>query len=258
MSAISRKNSIKSLLELPRGRPLDAEVLRELGITSAKASRYVKHGYLVRLGQGFFALPNDELTATDTVAVVSRSVPGLHVGGKTALAWRNIYHNVPAGQEMLTLWGNRGHRVPSWFAKYFLFKYTSNRVFSDDLPERFAVSVLPHTPGGAWVSSRERALLEMLDGIGTSQGMEEAQNLIEQLRSIRIDVLRTLLTHCIRVKVVRLCVQWAVDLKLNWAGDIVEFADKCGHGRWCKKLSDGTTLILNPHPERKDVELNLP
>jgi hypothetical protein len=259
MYPITQKNSIKTLLELPRGRPLTAETLRIIGIASDTASRYVDRGYLTRLGQrGFFILPNDELSASETIAVLRQTVPGLHVGGKTALAWRNIRHNIPAGQEVLTLWGGRGHKLPSWFSEKFLFTYTTNKIFSDDLPENFAISTLPAAPTGALVSCRERALLEMLDGVGTIQGTEEAQNIMEWLRTIRVDVLRTLLSHCIRIKVVRLCAQWAVDLRLDWANDVIEFANKCGRGRWCGKLPEGTTLILNSHPKRKDADHRLP
>jgi hypothetical protein len=48
------------------------------------------------------------------------------------------------------------------------------------------------------------------------------------------------------VKVVRLCVQWAEELNLDWAADARKLAGPRGRGRWVQKLSDGTTLILKP------------
>ena len=65
-------------------------------------------------------------------------------------------------------------------------------------------------------------------------------------RSIRIDVLGTLLKHCLRVKVVRLCLNLAEKLNLTWAADVRKLAGPRGRGRWSRKLPDGTTLILKP------------
>jgi hypothetical protein len=92
----------------------------------------------------------------------------------------------------------------------------------------------------------ERALLELLDDVGVDQGLEEARNIMEGVRSVRLNVLGALLEHCPRVKVVRLCLQWAEELNLGWAADARKLTGARGHGRWVSKLPDGTTLILKP------------
>jgi hypothetical protein len=95
------------------------------------------------------------------------------------------------------------------------------------------------------VSVPERALLEMLSEVGLQQGMEEARNIMEGVRSVRPEILDTLLKNCLRVKVVRLCVQWAEELNLDWAAVARNSAKlRLGKGRWSTRLKDGTTLTL--------------
>ena len=69
------------------------------------------------------------------------------------------------------------------------------------------------------MSEPERALLEMLSEVGLQQSVEEARHLMEGARSLRLEVLRKLLQECVRVKVVRLCTQWAQELDLPWSSD---------------------------------------
>lgn len=189
--------------------------------------------------------PNDALQVGPSIKFLARRLPGLHVGGKTALAWRGVRHNV-GPRERLCLWGNVPGSLPPWFTKRFPARYVARKLFGPKLPSAFGLQPLPETPDGAAVSVPERALLELLSDVGVSQGLEEARNIMEGVRSPRLDVLGTLLKHCPRVKVVRLCVQWAEELKLEWAADARKLAGPRGRGRWSNRLPDGSTLILKP------------
>ena len=239
------QNPIKSLASLPRGVPVAAATLKELGISSALASHYVSAGWLTRLGRGVFMFPNDELNVGPCVLLLSRRLQGLHVGGKTALAWRGVRHNV-GPREKLHLWGETQHRLPRWFTKRFPARYVTRHLFDSSLPTNFGLQPLPETPNGPAVSVPERALLELLSDVGMGQGVEEAKNIMEGVRSPRLDVLGTLLKRCPRVKVVRLCVQWSEELNLEWAAEARKLAGPRGRNRWFGKLADGTTLILKP------------
>jgi hypothetical protein len=79
------------------------------------------------------------------------------------------------------------------------------------------------TPAGVLVSVPERAVIEMLSEVGIHPGIKESRNMVEGVRSLRLEVLAMLLQHCKRVKVVRLCVLWAEELNLSWAE-----AARCG------------------------------
>lgn len=59
----------------------------------------------------------------------------------------------------------------------------------------FGLQPLPESPNGAAVSVPERALPELRSDAEVGQGLEEARNIMEGVRSPRIGVLGTLLKH---------------------------------------------------------------
>ena len=239
------KNPLKNLQTgLPRGSPIDIESARSVGVSSALAWHYLQSGWLLRLERGVFMFPNDQLQRDPCLKFLAKRIPELHVGGKTALAWRGFRHNL-SSREHLVVWGDVRRSLPDWFVSRFPCRYVSKNLFSKDLPPAFGLQSLPENPDGPLVSVPERALLEMLTEVGVKQGVEEARNIMESVRSLRLEVLTTLLEHCPRVKVQRLCVQWGEELNLDWA-TLVRKSCKLGKGRWSTRLKDGTTLTLKP------------
>ena len=223
---------------------MDHHDLASLGVSSALAHHYLKSGWLARLGRGVFMFPNDTLREAECLMFLARHLPGFHVGGKTALAWRGVRHSL-SPQEPLWLWGSQKARLPVWFTERFRAHYTTRSPFSAALRAEFGLQPLPESPGGVLVSVPERALLEMLGEVGIHQSIEEARNLMEGVRSLRPDVLTALLRHCQRVKVTRLCLLWAEELNLPWADTARKAAgSNCGRSRWTARFKDGTTLVL--------------
>ena len=245
MALTTRHILIKHLQKaFPRGRPLDHQSLAKAGISSALAHHYVKSGWLVRLGRSVFMFPNDTLRQEDCLKFLSCQVPGFHVGGKTALAWRGIRHNL-AARESLSLWGGGKAVLPAWFTERFPARYTTRNPFSNKLPSNFGLQALPESPEGVLVSVPERALLELLSEVGIHQGIEEARNIMEGTRALRSETLGKLLANCRRVKVVLLCVCWADEFGLPWALEARKAArGKLGSSRWTFRLKDGSTLSL--------------
>lgn len=240
-------NQIKELqTTVPRGAPFDTDQLRDLGISPALAHRYVKSGWLEKLGRGVFMFAGDTLRRENTLRFLERKVPGLHVAARTALAWHGFRHNV-AHQEALVLWGDRTGALPKWFEKKFPTRYGTCHLFDDSLPDDYGLSPLPASPDGPRVSEPERALLEMLSEVGVHQEVEEARLIMEGVRQLRTRHLKRFLEACRMVKAVRLCVAWAEELGLSWAGSAREAASgRMGTGRWVTRLKDGSTLILKP------------
>jgi hypothetical protein len=228
---------------MPRGAPFNIKALRALGISSALAWHYLQAGWLVRLGRGLFMFPNDQLDREACVKFLVTRVPGLHIGGKTALAWRGVLHNL-AVREPLCLWGEGRFKLPEWFVSRFRARYVARKLFRRKARD-FGLQPLPETPDGPLVSVPERALLEMLSEVGVRQGIEEARDIMEGMRSIRIEAIQELLKNCLYLKVIRLCVQWAEELKLEWAPAARQAVKRrYGHSRWTARLKSGATLIL--------------
>ena len=95
MALSVRKNLIRRIqTELPRGAPFNIQTARSKGVSSALVWHYVKSAWLTRLGRGVFMFPNDNLQRDACLKFMAKGVQGLHVGGKTALAWRGVRHNL--------------------------------------------------------------------------------------------------------------------------------------------------------------------
>jgi hypothetical protein len=238
-------NPIKTLQTThPRGHPIDTADLRRYGVSSASAHGYVKSGWLVRLGRGVFMFQGDTLERDASLVFLERKIPGLHVAGRTALAWQGHQQNL-AHQETLALHGQTKAELPNWFRLRFPARYSAPALFDEALPSSSGLAVLPETPNGPLVSEPERALLEMLSEVGVQQEPTEARGIMESLRHIRRKELALLLQSCRMVKAARLCVVWAEELGLSWAPAAREAAaGRLGKGRWIKRLKNKRTLIL--------------
>ena len=234
----------QALASLPRGTPLSTQLLRERGLTAKQVGRLAENGWLRRLGRGVYLLPGDELNREATLAWLGMQVPGLHVAGKTALAWRGVRHNL-AFKERLVLWGYAPARLPAWVTTSFSARYQATHLFDDSLPPGLGVAPLPGGRSDLLVSVPERAVLELLSDVGKSQSIEEARHLVEGARSLRPDVLENLLAHLKRIKVARLAHSFADDLDLPWAGLARRHSERLGGGRrWVSATKTGERLNL--------------
>ena len=242
---VSENISIKELLsKMDWDTPYGSRDLQALGLPSTAAARLAQSGWLKRLGRGVYQVPNAKLDMNKALAYLSLEVPELHVGGKTALAWRGTRHNL-AHQERLNLWGLKAGRLPPWFSNLFNVTYQSTKIFDHTLPPGFGLAPLPAGNPKVMVSVPERALLELFSDTGKLQSLEETLNLAESVRHLRPDVLETLLAHTTRVKVVRLAKSLAESLELPWLEVAKKHNERLGSSsRWVAVTRDKKILHL--------------
>lgn len=224
--------------------------LAPLGVSPQLAARYAEGGWLVRLAQGVYAFPNDDFGVYGALKFLQQRVPGLHVGGKSALALQGVRHNL-GSRDTLVLWGDSRYALPAWFTSRFPARYVHAGLF-DWLDAALANKTLTTPPGlpeGLRVAVSERAVLELLYEAGIKQSLEEARNLFDGLRSPRKDLLGQLLSCCTSVKTVRLFLTWARETAVVDVDDLLaSHALRTGsEKRWMSRLADGTLLSLNPH-----------
>ena len=237
--------SFKDVLKvLPRGEPLDVSYLKENGLSTQHAAHLAKAGWLTRLGRGAYMLPGDKLTRDGCLAFLMRQHASLHVGGKTALSWRGVRHNITFS-ETITLWGGAQLRLPAWYQNQFRSTYQTTSLFDATLPSGFGIQPLPGGDLAVRVSGPERALLELLSDVGKTEVLQDTRNLVESTHSLRLPVLKTLLTHTKRIKVLRLARELSEHFELPWAKLAKEYSDKKGGGtRWIAVTKTGERLDL--------------
>ncbi len=245
MDPINASFSFKQVLaELPRGEPLSTAALQSRGVNAFRASALARSGWLTHLGRGAYMLPGDTLTRDGCLAYLSQRVSGLHVGGKTAFAWRGTRQNV-SFRDMLSLWGDQSKRLPPWFTQRFESRYQETQLFDAKLRRGFGLQPLPNGRPEVLVSVPERALLELLSDVGKTQSLEETRQLIEGLQTLREKTLDELLTHATRIKVVRLADLLARELDLPWAALAKRHSQRLGGGkRWIAVAKTGERLDL--------------
>lgn len=96
------------------------------------------------------------------------------------------------------------------------------------------------------VSSRERALLELLREVRTSLQLRESRELFFTTTGLRIEVMGELLAGCTSVRTVRLFLMWGKEAG-NVDVDALQARFRLPTGsqsRWIGTLADGTGLVL--------------
>src|SRR4051812_32995376 len=178
--------------KLRSGEPVTSGQLAKLGVSNDLAVHYVRAGWLIRLARGVFARPDMPLELHPSLRLLERLIEGLHVGGKSALDWHGVRHNVSLRPE-LHLYGWASKPLPEWFTNPFPSSYHRLRLFEEKPDALLKVSRFQRQADGPLVSEPERAVLELLSDVGVRQPLQEARDLLEGTPSLRASVLQELL-----------------------------------------------------------------
>lgn len=238
---MSRLNELYS--NLRPGSPVSSEELATMGVSADLAVHYVRAGWLTRLARGVFARPDVPLELHPSLRLLERRLKGLHVGGKSALDWHGVRHNV-AQQPTLQLYGWASGPLPAWFTERFTSSYHRLRLFEEKPEAILRVSRFQRKPDGPLLSDPERAVLELLSDVGVRQPLQEARDLLEGTPSLRANVLQELLARCKQVKAVRLCLTLGRELNLPWAAKLDPTRLPTGSNqRWVGRSKEGLLVL---------------
>lgn len=229
--------------KLKPGSPTTSEDLANLGVSADLAVHYVRAGWLKRLARGVYARPDTPLEQRPSLLLLERRLKGLHVGGKSALDWHGVRHNVTQ-QPKLQLYGWASGPLPAWFTDSFPSNYHRLRLFDEQPSSLLRVSRFQRKADSPLVSDPERAALELLSDVGVRQPLDEARDLIAGVPSLRAAVLQELLIRCKQVKTVRLCLTLGRDLNLPWAAKLDPKRLPTGsEQRWVGRSKEGLLVL---------------
>lgn len=239
---MGKENLQRLMDEAPRGQPLDPEMLRDMRISARSTSYLLDAGWLQRLSKGAYLLRGDTPSREGILAFISRKVPGVHLGGRTALLVK-ASATLPAS-ERIVLWGPRPYKFAPWIAEYLDFSYQTTNLFDDALeygeglsPARIDPSVL--------VSAPERAFLELVSDAGKALTKEEAARCLDMAGEIRESALHQFLSHCTRVKVIKLVHELGRRANYAWADVAQRHVDRLRADKpWSYVSKNGERLTL--------------
>lgn len=188
LTTTSRTKLKQLLSRLPSETPVTIEDLARDGVSADLAVHYVRAGWLRRLARGVFIRPDSPLALDPSLVLLQRSIPGLHIGGKSALDRHGVRHFVEQ-QPRLRLYGLRACELPDWFASAFPAEYHRKRIFRSDADAMKHVGPVAGRAGAPSISGPERAFLEMVSEVGVRQPIAEARELAESTYTFRAAVL---------------------------------------------------------------------
>lgn len=245
MRAVAKGRLKQLFTDVPAGEPLTSRRLAALGISADLAVAYVRSGWLIRLARGVYSRVGDTPELGLSLLVLREALPGLHVGGRTALQWHGMLPAEPTPAP-LTLYGWDNAPLPEWFTSRFPATYQRKRLIREEPAWPLALTALPPRLSVPAVSSPERALLEFLSDVGGEARLDEARRAVALAGALRGDVLQTLLERCTSVKTVRLCVTAGQEFAHPWYATLVRHTLPQGSPRpWVSRFPEGL-LVLPP------------
>jgi hypothetical protein len=243
MTTTTRYNLKQLYSAVPPGTPLTSQDLARLSISADLAVHYARANWLTRLARGVYARAGDTLLLHPCLRLLEGKIPGLHVGGKSALEWYGVRQYV-AEHTKLQLYGWEAARLPAWFVQRFPAEYHRKRLFNEEPKALLHVAPFEGRENSPQVSAPERALLELLSEVGVRQPLQEARELLDSTYTLRADVLQSLLVRCLNVKTVRLCLQLGRELSLPWAAKLDPKQLPTGSDRpWISRSKDGLLVL---------------
>jgi hypothetical protein len=217
----------------PRGTVGAASYLNTLGFNHNLLVRYKKSGWIQSFGRGAYILSGDKVEWPGALYTLQTQLGlNIHPGGKTALELKGYAHFLPSGKRKVFLYGTRGQVLPNWFKGERLgvdISMTRTNLFPSNIKDGF--SEFNETGFSIKISSPERASMEMLHLVPGKITFEEAVLLMENLVSLRPDMVQGLLVMCRSIKVKRLFMHMAEKQDHSWVTELEPSKIDFGKGK---------------------------
>lgn len=232
---MASRNSMKinQLLQAwPRGTVALHAFFAQHGVSRKLAEQYRKGGWIDPVGVGAFIRRGDKVGWEGALYALQKYAgKPVRPGGRTALELAGLAHNMPlAPRWRVDLYGPAGGRLPRWLTGHdwgVELRYFGTSLFD-------GATGLGRREFGEFaldVSTPERAILEVLEGVPGVFEFGEAQQLMEALLTLRPKLLQQLLEACASVKAKRLCLYLADVTGMPWRGELDDTRLDLGSGK---------------------------
>ena len=219
--------------EWPKGAVLTTQYLNKKGYFKSLLNRYQISRWIEPFARGAYKLFDDKVEWYGGLyALQSQLRMSVHAGGKTALELKGFGHYLSEKTETLYLFGKRSERLPDWFMKHdwnSALKFTASDFIPYNLKSTF--SDYKYRDFSIKISSPERAALEMLYHVPKVQGFDEALHIMENLATLRPNIVQQLLAECKSIKVNRLFMYMAEKHNHPWLDQLDERKINLGQGK---------------------------
>ncbi len=244
MYTVSIQNEIKInkiLQSWPSGTVGLAVWLEENGISRQLQQRYLKSGWLERIGRGAFQRAGDSVDWLGGLYALQKQAKiNIHVGGRTALGMQSQAHYLEREMQTVSLFAPLKVGLPSWFNHYD-WKIEPKLHLTNFLPANIGFVDVESKLFTVRASGSVRALMECLYLAPKEFDLVEAYQIMEGLGSLRPVIVQQLLEECRSVKVKRLFVFLSEKSGHAWFKYIDLTKIDMGQGK--RSLAEGGTYI---------------
>jgi hypothetical protein len=229
-----KKTKLNRLLKRwPRGTVAVASFLDAAGFSHQLRGKYKKGSWIESFGRGAYVLSGDKVQWPGALYALQTQLDmEVHAGGKTALEMKGYAHFLPMERQHVFLYGPRGVSLPSWFQGERLgveMIFTRTNLFPPGTEDGFTQYEVGEFT--VRISAPERAAMEMLHLVPKRVGFEEAMLVMENLATLRPEVVQSLLEACRSVKVKRLFLYMAEHHGHAWADQLDHSNLDLGRGK---------------------------
>ena len=224
---MSMHNEIKSKInrlisQWPRGTPAAASYLNKQGFSHDLLTKYKKSGWIHSFGRGAYILNRDKVEWPGALYALQTQLDlNVHPGGKTALELKGYAHYLRSGKRKIFLYGTQGLVLPTWFNGDRL-EVEITLIRTNLFPAASEPSLMEFKEKdlSLKISTPERAAMEMLHLVPGKVGFDEAFLIMENLTTLRSEMVQRLLIMCRSIKVKRLFMFMAEKHGHPWVSDL--------------------------------------
>jgi hypothetical protein len=230
------KNSIPKINQLisewPNGAVMTMAQLKHKKYSRQLIDKYKSSRWITPIGKGAYRKYNDKVDWFGGIYGLQASGYPVFIGGKTSLELLGLAHYLGPEINRCYLFGKTGTRLPRWFLDYsweidMIFKTTN--LFSQSF--RLGLTDYRHKEFTVQISAPERGAMEMMYHIPNNQGFDEAFRIMENLTSLRSDMVQQLLLNCNSFKVKRLFMYMAQNVHHGWFDQLTPEQIDFGKGK---------------------------
>ena len=207
------------------------------GVSRKLAEQYRRTGWIDSVGVGAFVRRGDQVGWQGALyAVQAQAGKAVRPGGRTALELWGLAHYLRQGRRsQVDLYGPPGERLPRWLLQHDWsvdLRYFGTSLFAaDDASDTVGLAAKTFGEFSLTLSSPERAILELLEGVPGVAAFAEARQLMEGLPTLGPKLIQQLLEACTSVKVKRLCLYLADVTQMPWRAAIKDARLDLGSGK---------------------------
>ncbi len=213
---IENKDKLNQLLQYWHpGGLLFSSWLKKNGYSDQLMQQYRKSGWFSALSKGVMYRTEDKPTSFAAISSYNNQVnKGFYVGAHSALELSGFNHYVPMGKPVLIIGHSQEDEVPDWMKKYdfeYEFKFFSTKTFLK--PQ---LITLNKGSVKTLISVPEQAFLECLLLAPNQYVYIDLFYIMEQLTTLRVEVVQQLLENTDNIKIKRLFLYMAKKAGHDW------------------------------------------